>query len=194
MRNGRVGVAKDDGDEGQVDFGRREREEDGEDVVYAWVGVEDDFVRHGLCLFLVSGVCVCVYWYGNVRKKRMANEAAIIQKKVDRSEHLGKGGNLHSPPNPPFNFPCRLFASIRINNTVLELCFKGKNKNKTVIHNTPHSIMPKDTASSLLAHILDNTQIPHQPLLILRDEPTFPATPIFNHLLATAVSRYVRKT
>ncbi|OXG16962.1 elongator complex protein 5 [Cryptococcus neoformans Tu401-1] len=49
--------------------------------------------------------------------------------------------------------------------------------------------MPKDTPSSLLAHILDNTQVPHQPLLILRDEPTFPATPIFNHLLATAVSR-----
>lgn len=39
MRNGRVGVAKDDGDEGQVDFGGRERKEDGEDVVYAWVGV-----------------------------------------------------------------------------------------------------------------------------------------------------------
>lgn len=54
MRNGRVGVAKDDGDEGQVDFGGRERKEDGEDVVYAWVGVEDDFVRHcmRLCLYL----------------------------------------------------------------------------------------------------------------------------------------------
>ncbi|KIR38311.1 elongator complex protein 5 [Cryptococcus deuterogattii 99/473] len=49
--------------------------------------------------------------------------------------------------------------------------------------------MPKGTASSLLAHILDNTQIPHQPLLILRDEPTFPATPIFNYLLTAAVSR-----
>lgn len=52
--------------------------------------------------------------------------------------------------------------------------------------------MPKDTPSSVLAHILDNTQVPHQPLLILRDEPTFPATPIFNHLLAAAVSRYVQ--
>lgn len=60
MRNGRVGVAKDDGYEGQVDFGGRERKEDGEDVVYAWVGVEDDLVRHCMRLSVSLSVSVTV--------------------------------------------------------------------------------------------------------------------------------------
>lgn len=63
MRNGRVGVAKDDGDESQVDFGGRECKEDGEDVVYAWVGVEDDFVRHCMRLSVSLSVSVTVFLF-----------------------------------------------------------------------------------------------------------------------------------
>lgn len=63
MRNGRVGVAKNDGDEGQVDFGGRERKEDGEDVVYAWVGVEDDFVRHCMRLSVSLSVSELVFLF-----------------------------------------------------------------------------------------------------------------------------------
>lgn len=47
MRDGRVGITKDDRYKADVDFWRGQGKEDGEDVVDAWVGVDDDLLSHG---------------------------------------------------------------------------------------------------------------------------------------------------
>ena len=51
IRGRSVRVSKHDGDEGQVDFGRSEREEDSEDIVDSWVRVDYDFAGHYVYLF-----------------------------------------------------------------------------------------------------------------------------------------------
>lgn len=56
----------------------------------------------------------------------------VIQKRWMRSEHLGKGGNLHSSTESSFYFPPANFLRLHIT-TVLELTFEEK---KTVIYNT----------------------------------------------------------
>lgn len=119
----------------------------------------------------------------------MEMEMGLYKRGGNGSEHLGKGETSTTPPpNPPFIFPANFYIYTYI------LLYSRTHIRKNNSYTEPIlSTMPKDTASSLLAHILDNTQIPHQPLLILRDEPTFPATPIFNYLLTAAISRYVQK-
>lgn len=138
-------------------------------------------------------VCVCIRNAGKKNEEwrdRNGNGIGVVQKRWNGSEHLGKGKTSTTPPpNPPFILPANFYIY-----TYIPLYSRTHIRKNNSYTEHILSTMPKDTASSLLAHILDNTQIPHQPLLILRDEPTFPATPIFNYLLTAAVSRYVQKS
>lgn len=54
----------------------------------------------------------------------------VIQKRWMRSEHLGKGGHLHSSTESSFYFHPANFLRLHIT-TVLELTFKGK-KNSNI--------------------------------------------------------------